>query len=85
MKFEFLGLYSLATAGFRFLRISGPNQKEPMPLAGHGFLCPWIPGVPVIPGVRTDIVASPVILGISENLGIGLPLDVVGVGAKPAP
>lgn len=29
--------------------------------------------------------ASPVILGISEHLGVGLPLGVVGIGAESAP
>ena len=42
-------------------------------------------GIPVTLGVREDVVASPVILGISECLGVGLPLGVVGVGAEPAP
>ena len=28
---------------------------------------------------------DPVVLGVSENLGVRLSLDVVGVGAEPAP
>lgn len=34
-------------------------------------------GVPVILGVGADVVASPVILGVSEHLGVQLPLGVL--------
>jgi hypothetical protein len=65
---------------------TGSVWKEPVPLARRGFLCPWIPGVPIIPGVGADGVASsPVILGMLEYLGVELPLGVVGMSADPAP
>lgn len=41
------------------------------------------PGVPVTLGGGTDVVTLLVILGISEHLGVGLSLDVVGLGAHP--
>lgn len=43
----------------------------------------WIPGsllVPVKLGVGAGAVASPVILGVSEFLGVELPLGIAGVG-----
>jgi hypothetical protein len=52
------------------------NQKEPMHLAGHGFLSSWILGVPVTPGIGADVVASSVILGVSDHLGGELPLGM---------
>jgi len=51
--------------------------KEPMSLAGHWFLYPWILAVPVALGIVSDIVASSVILGISEHLGVKVLLGVV--------
>lgn len=49
-------------------------------------LCHWQSSKnPVTLGVGADAVASPVILGISEYLGVGLPLGVIGVVAKLAP
>ncbi|XP_031247067.1 vomeronasal type-2 receptor 116-like [Mastomys coucha] len=39
------------------------NWKEPVPLAGQGYLCPWILGGPVTLDVGAIVVASPVILG----------------------
>ena len=39
------------------------DWKEPMPVSGH----PWTLGNPVAPGVGADVVASPVILGVSYN------------------
>lgn len=56
-----------------------------MPPAWQGFLCLWILGHSVTPGVGVDVVVSHVILGVSEHLGFGLPLGVVGVGAESAP
>lgn len=56
------------------------NQKFPMPLAEWVSLHPWILDVPVMSGVETDIVASTVILGVTE-----VPLSVVGVGEELAP
>jgi hypothetical protein len=56
-----------------------------MSLAGLGFLCSWIPPVPVTLDFEADIVTSTVILCISEHLRVGLPLGVTGVGAEPAP
>lgn len=35
--------------------------------------------------VVTDAVASLVILGLSEYLGVMLPLGIVGMGTEPAP
>lgn len=52
-----------------------------------GFLSPWILGYPVTPGVGaglgTDVVTSPVIFGVSKQLGVRLSLGVVGVSAEP--
>jgi len=45
----------------------------------------WILWDPVTPSVGAEIVASSVILGISEFQGVGLPLSVLRVGAEPAP
>lgn len=59
---------------------TGSDRKEPMPLAGPGFLGPWILGDPVTRGVRVDFVVSPMILDISEHLEFRLPL-----GAESAP
>ena len=56
--------------------------KEPLLLSGQGFLSPWILKVPVTPGVGADVVASPVVLGMSEHLGVKVPLCFVGVGVK---
>lgn len=39
---------------------------------------PWILGDPVTPVVEVDVI-SPVILNISEHLGVGLPLSLVGM------
>ena len=65
---------------------AGSNWKEPVPLASWGFLCPWIPGVPVIPSVGAYVVASsPVVLGMLEHLGVELLLGVVGLCTEPAP
>jgi hypothetical protein len=63
---------------------TGSDQKEPMPLAGWEFLGPWILGDSVTPGVRADV-ASLLILGFSEHLGVGLPLDIVRMVAEPVP
>jgi len=68
------------------LWIQVQTGRNPCHRTGRGFLCPWIPGVSVTPGVGEDIVASsPLILGVSEHLGVRLPLGVVGVGVEPAP
>jgi hypothetical protein len=64
---------------------TGLDWKEPMPLVGWGFLCPWILEDSVTLGTGSNVVASPVILGISKHLEVGLPLDVVGIGAEPVP
>jgi len=45
----------------------------------------WILEVPVIPGVGAAVVAFSVILGISEHLGVGLLLGVVGMGEESVP
>lgn len=58
----------------------GSILKEPIPVAEWGFLHPWIP---VTPGGGADIVASPVLLGVLEHLGVELLLGVVQVGAEP--
>lgn len=63
---------------------AGSNQKEPMPLVGGEFLCPWIPGLSVTLGGRADV-ASPVFLGMLEHPGVELPWNVVVVGVLPAP
>lgn len=36
-----------------------------------------------MPGVGADVVASPVILCVSEHLGVEFPLGVVGVVGEP--
>jgi hypothetical protein len=57
-----------------------------MLLDDQGFLCPWIPGFPVTPRDGNDAVdSSPVILGMLENLGVELPLSVVGFGVELVP
>lgn len=60
-----------------------------MSLAGHGSLCPWILVDPVTPcvgvGIGADIVASPMILGISEHLRVSLPLGVLEMVARQHP
>jgi hypothetical protein len=38
--------------------------------------------VAIMMGVGADVVASPVILGVSEHLGVRLPLGVIGVGGE---
>jgi len=44
------------------------------------------PGVPITPGVMAVVVASsPLIMGMLEHLGVGLPLGGVGMGAEPQP
>lgn len=40
------------------------------------------PGGPITSGVGADVVASLVILGVSEHLGVGLSLGVVGMHAQ---
>lgn len=51
-----------------------------MTLAGQGFLHPSVLLVPVTPCIGADVVASHMILGVSELLRVKLPLGVVGVG-----
>ena len=58
--------------------------KEPLLLSGQGFLSPWILKVSVTSGVGADVVASPVILGILEHLGVKLPLNIVELPLLPA-
>lgn len=54
--------------------------------AGQGFLPSWILGNPVTPGVGADVVApTPLNLGISEYLGVELPLGFVEMGVETAP
>lgn len=53
-------------------------------LAESGFLHPRILVDPVTLGVGADTVASPMILGILEQLGVLISLGVVGVGVEPA-
>lgn len=67
--------------------VPGPvsDWKVSMPLAKKGFLHPWILRDQVTLGVGVDFVSSPLILGVSEHLAVGLPLGVVGLGADPAP
>jgi hypothetical protein len=56
------------------------NWEEPVPLTRWGFLCPWIAGVAITPGVGANVVApSLVILGMLEHLGVELTLGVVGL------
>lgn len=61
---------------------TGLNRKEPMSKAGWGFLHPMGPSYS---SCWADVVASPVILGISEDVGVRLNLIVVGVSTEPAP
>ena len=60
-------------------------EKKNVPLTAHWFLIPWILGDPVTLDVCKDVVASPVILGISEYLVVRLPLGVVKVCVEPLP
>lgn len=46
---------------------TGANWEEPLPLAGWGLLCPMSLRVPVTLGIGADIVASPMILGVSMH------------------
>jgi len=57
--------------------------KKPILLAGQSFLHPWNIGDPVPLGVGTDAVASLVLLGFSEHLGVRMTLSVVGVAEEP--
>lgn len=68
----------------RSVQGTGSDQKKPVPQARQGFLHLWVLGDPVTWGFVADVVASPVMLGISEHLGVELPPCVVGVGAEPA-
>lgn len=43
------------------------------------------PGDPIALDVAVDLVVSPLMLGISVHLGIGLHLCVVGMGTEPVP
>ena len=61
---------------------TGENQEEPVPPAGQGFLHSWMLRVPVTLGIEADVVASPMILGVTEHLGIELPLGFVGLVAE---
>lgn len=53
-----------------------------MSKAGWEFLHPMGPSYS---SFWADVVASPVILGISEDVGVSLNLLVVGVSTEPAP
>lgn len=59
------------------------DQKELMPLSGWAFCVPG-PWEPSYAGCWADVVASPVTLGLSEPLGVELPLAVIGLGEEPA-
>ena len=48
-----------------------------------GFCVVWVPGFPVMLDIGADVVASPVILGVSELMGIKLPLHVVRADGEP--
>lgn len=55
-----------------------------MPLVRQEFLHARILRDPATPGVGADVLASsPLILGVLEHLGVGLPLGVLGMGAEP--
>ena len=62
----------------------GSNWKNPVPLSRHVFLSPWNLWKPVTTHVEVDVVVSLLIMSISENLGVGLPLGVVDVGTEPS-
>lgn len=65
---------------------TGSDWKELVTLSGLGFLCPWIPVVPITHGVGADIVvSSPMNLDVLEHPGVELLLRVVGLGAELAP
>jgi hypothetical protein len=56
-----------------------------VPLAMQGFLSPWISRDPLTLGVGADVVASPMIPGVSENRGVKLPSVVLGLGGELVP
>lgn len=63
---------------------AGSNQKEPMPLVGREFLCPWIPGLSVTLGSGADV-ASPVFLGMLEHPGGRTSLECCSSGCVACP
>lgn len=59
------------------------RQEGTHSVAWEGFLRPWDP---ITSDVGIDVVSfSILILGMSEHLGVRLPLGVVGIGVEPAP
>lgn len=65
---------------------SGYRFKLKRTHAGRGCSCVLgNPGVPVTLGGGADVVASHVMLGMLEHLGVELPLDVLEENAEPAP
>ena len=64
---------------------SGYRFKLKRTHAGRGCSCVLgNPGVPVTLGGGADVVASHVMLGMLEHLGVELPLDVLEENAEPA-
>ena len=67
------------------LRALAQNGRNPCHWKGRGSCVSGSPGVPDTPHDGADVTTSPMILGISELLGVQLPLGVVGLGAELAP
>ena len=61
------------------LRAQIQTRRNPCRWPGWGSCVPGSQGDPVTPDVEADVVASPVILGMLEYLGVKLPLGVVGL------
>lgn len=76
-----------AEAAPRSATSAGSDRKEPMSLARCGFLGPFIQwGGTVTPGVGAVVMnSSPVFPGVLEQLAVGFPLGVMGMGAEPVP
>jgi hypothetical protein len=65
---------------------TGANQKKHVPFTGQWFLHPpgsW--GIPVTLGIDAEVGDSPMILGVSELLGVKLLLSVCGANGDPKP
>ena len=68
------------------LRAQAQTGRNPCHCQGKGSSVPGSQGFLVTPSVRSDVVAtSPGILGVIKNLGVELPLGVVGLCAETVP
>jgi len=67
-------------SGCTFALCPGSDRRKPRPLVGWGSFVPGSWGTQLfILGVGADVVTWV----ISEHLGVGLPLGVVGMSAEP--